>query len=302
MASWSEKMLQLLRRMNNFHLPGSSLESCLRFEVAGEQVGWISPRVESILGRFPAVFRPYGSTITFSSGLDTFESRSVAVDEVLQELRREATFTCLIGWRDEQYAVMPRYCDPPLMYMERAATSLFGVKRYGVHVNGYTQDSSGNLNMWLARRSLTKQTYPGRLDNMAAGGLAAGCSVRHTMVKECEEEACIPPGLAEQARPVGTVSYTYEDDEGIFPECQFVFDLELPLNFQPHIGDGEVQAFYYYPIEKVKDLLVSEEFKPNCAMVVLDFLIRHAIIEPDSGLLHSGGQISGHLVEFEIRI
>uniref|UniRef100_A0A672K1S8 Nudix hydrolase 20, chloroplastic-like n=1 Tax=Sinocyclocheilus grahami TaxID=75366 RepID=A0A672K1S8_SINGR len=146
---------------------------------------------------------------------------------------------------------MPRYCDPPLMYMERAATSLFGVKRYGVHVNGYTRDSSGNLNMWLARRSLTKQTYPGRLDNMAAGGLAAGCSVRHTMVKECEEEACIPPGLAEQARPVGTVSYTYEDEEGIFPECQFVFDLELPLNFQPHIGDGEVQAFYYYPIEKV---------------------------------------------------
>ncbi|XP_051760564.1 thiamin pyrophosphokinase 2 isoform X2 [Ctenopharyngodon idella] len=296
MASWSEKMLQLLRRMNNFHLPGSSLESCLRFEVAGEQVGWIPPKVASILGRFPSVFRPYGSAITFCSSVDTFESRSVAVDEVLQELRREASFTCLIGWRDEtlilsylsecisfqQYAVMPRYCDPPLMYMERAATSLFGVKRYGVHVNGYTRDSSGNLNMWLARRSLTKQTYPGRLDNMAAGGLAAGCSVRHTLVKECEEEACIPPGLAEQARPVGTVSYTYEDDEGIFPECQFVFDLELPLNFQPHIGDGEVQAFYYYPIEKVKDLLVSEEFKPNCAMVVLDFLIRHAIIEPDS--------------------
>ncbi len=42
---------------------------------------------------------------------------------------------------------------------------------------------------------------------------------------------------------------------------------------------------------QVKDLLVSEEFKPNCAMVVLDFLIRHAIIEPDSGLLHSGGQV-----------
>jgi len=42
---------------------------------------------------------------------------------------------------------------------------------------------------------------------------------------------------------------------------------------------------------QVKDLLVSEEFKPNCAMVVLDFLIRHAIIEPDSGL------VSNHLVE-----
>lgn len=44
---------------------------------------------------------------------------------------------------------------------------------------------------------------------------------------------------------------------------------------------------------QVKDLLVSEEFKPNCAMVVLDFLIRHAIIEPDSGL------VSDHQVEFD---
>lgn len=56
-------------------------------------------------------------------------------------------------------------------------------------------------------------------------------------------------------------SYTYEDDEGIFPECQFVFDLELPLNFQPHIGDGEVQAFYYYPIEKVKATI---DYKSVC--------------------------------------
>jgi len=85
----------------HYFIPGSSLESCLRFEVAGEQVGWISPKVASVLGRFPSVFRPYGSSITFCSSVDTFESRSVAVDEVLQELRREASFTCLIGWRDE---------------------------------------------------------------------------------------------------------------------------------------------------------------------------------------------------------
>ena len=39
----------------------------------------------------------------------------------------------------------------------------------------------------------------------AAGGLAAGISVKHTMVKECEVEACIPADIAETARPVSTV-------------------------------------------------------------------------------------------------
>lgn len=93
----------------------------------------------------------------------------------------------------QKYSVMPTFSDPPLMWMERAATSrfrhtmlafcmlplfelyeqtccytagLFGVKRYGVHINGYTVSSSGEVSMWLARRSHTKQTYPGLLDNM----------------------------------------------------------------------------------------------------------------------------------------
>lgn len=43
---------------------------------------------------------------------------------------------------------------------------MFGVKRYGVHVNGYTVGSDGEVSMWLARRCATKQTYPGLLDNV----------------------------------------------------------------------------------------------------------------------------------------
>ncbi|XP_028848465.1 thiamine pyrophosphokinase 2 [Denticeps clupeoides] len=282
-STWSDKMLLLLRRMNNFYLPGSSLERCLPFKVEGEQVGWLSPKVaSSTLSRFPAVFRPHGGAVSLAPSLDSYQKRSEAVDGVLQELREDETYACLKGWRHEKYEVMARYCDTPVMCMERAATSLFGIKRYGVHINGYTRNGNGGLSMWLARRSTTKQTYPGRLDNMAAGGLAAGCSVRQTLLKECEEEACIPASIAERARPVGTVSYTYEDDDGVFPESQFVFDLELPSDFKPQVGDGEVQAFYHYPIEKVKDLVASDEFKPNSAMVVLHFLIRHSIIEPDT--------------------
>ncbi|GAA6232862.1 nudix hydrolase 20, chloroplastic-like [Lates japonicus] len=159
---------------------------------------------------------------------------------------------------------------------------LFGVKRYGVHVNGYTVSDTGEVSMWLARRSPTKQTYPGLLDNVAAGGLSAGVGIKHTLVKECQEEACIPAATAEKACPVTTVSYTYEDEEGVFPESQFIFDLELPPKFKPRVGDGEVQHFYLLPIDKVKELLATDDFKPNSAMVVLDFLIRHSYIEPDT--------------------
>ncbi|XP_056130043.1 thiamin pyrophosphokinase 2 [Lampris incognitus] len=282
-ASWSDKMLQLLRRMNNFHSPGSSRATCLRFEIAGAQIGWIPPHVASVLKGYPGVFnRPHGGAISLCHNLDSYGSRSEAVDNVLQTLRKGRSLACLKGWRDEKYEVMAKFCDTPLMSMERAATSLFGVKRYGVHINGYSWSENGELRMWLARRSATKQTYPGLLDNLAAGGLAAGIGIKPTLIKECEEEACIPADIAKMARPVSTVSYTYEDEEGVFPECQFVFDLELPTEFKPRIGDGEVQDFYLLPIHEVKQLLVCDEFKPNCAMVVLDFLIRHSFIEPDT--------------------
>ncbi|XP_061590763.1 thiamin pyrophosphokinase 2 [Cololabis saira] len=280
---WSEKILQLLRRMNNFNLPGSGRAACFRFEISGAQVGWIPPHVAALLAQHPQVFSPpHGGAVALHPGLDTHQRRSEAVEALLQSLREEEQLTCLAGWRDEKYNVMSRFSEPPLMCMERAATSLFGVKRYGVHVNGYTVGAGGDVSMWLARRSKTKQTYPGLLDNVAAGGLAAGLGIKHTLIKECQEEACIPADLAAAARPVATVSYTYEDEEGVFPESQFVFDLQLPLGFRPRVGDGEVQDFYLLPIEKVKDLLATDDFKPNSAMVVLDFLIRHSFIEPDS--------------------
>ncbi|XP_066566080.1 thiamine pyrophosphokinase 2 isoform X2 [Amia ocellicauda] len=261
---------------------GSSQAKCCPFMVSGHQVGWVPPRVVTELGRFPEVFQLQRGTVELSPGLESYTQRSAAVDTVLHCLREENTFRCLRGWRDEKYEVMPQFCDPPMLCMERSATCLFGVKRYGVHINGFTRQPDGGVSMWVARRALGKPTYPGLLDNMVAGGLAAQTSITQTLVKECAEEACIPECIAKCAHPVSTVSYTYEDDEGVFPECQFVFDLEVPQGFTPQIGDGEVLEFYLWPMDKVKEALVTAEFKPNCALVVLDFLIRHSYLDPDT--------------------
>uniref|UniRef100_A0A1A8UEQ4 Nudix hydrolase domain-containing protein n=1 Tax=Nothobranchius furzeri TaxID=105023 RepID=A0A1A8UEQ4_NOTFU len=198
---WSEKILHLLRRMNNFYSTGVQPAAggrCWTLSRSGlvrEQVG--------SCGRCP----PESET----GGLHYLPER-----------------------------------------ME--GRGLFGVKRYGVHINGYTVGESGEVSMWLARRSRTKQTYPGLLDNVAAGGLAAGVGIRHTLIKECQEEACIPSAIAATARPVSTVSYTYEDEEGVFPESQFVFDLQLPADFRPRVGDGEVLEFHLLPIEKKRSI------------------------------------------------
>ncbi|XP_068607616.1 thiamin pyrophosphokinase 2 [Brachionichthys hirsutus] len=282
-STWSYKILKLLQKMNNFYLPGSCRADCARFELNKVRVGWVHPRVASLLTRHPDVFNlTPGGAVTLSDHLDSYARRSEAVDAVLRTLRREGALSCLQGWREEKYDVMPKYSDPPLMWMERAATSLFGVKQYGVHINGYTVSGNGQVSLWLARRSPNKQTYAGLLDHVAAGGLAAGDGIRQTVVKECLEEACIPVAIAQKARPVGTVSYTYSYHEEVFAESLFVFDLEVPLDFKPRVGDGEVQEFYLLPIDKVKELVATDEFKPNCAMVVLDFLIRHSFIEPDT--------------------
>nr|XP_056705869.1 uncharacterized protein LOC130477814 [Euleptes europaea] len=309
---WSERVRELLRRMNSFHraglrirqlyglirlafLLGSPKALCLPFVVAGLQVGHVPHSVARRLHQYPAVFSvsqgdEAPACLELNKQLVSFEERTAAVQGVLKQLREQEAFPCLKEWREELYSVMPYFCDTPLFSMERAATPLLGVKRYGTHLNGYTWQN-GEMLMWLGRRALNKPTYPGLLDNLAAGGIASGLGVRETLVKECQEEACIPAFLAAQAKPVGTVTYTYVGAQGgIYPECQFVFDLELPEDFVPQVGDGEVQEFYLWPLHKVKEAIVSPDFKPNCAMVALDFLIRHSYIQPDEAGTADGSQ------------
>ncbi len=49
-------------------------------------------------------------------------------------------------------------------------------------------------------------------------------------------------------------SYSLEDERGIFPETQFIFDLEIPSSFKPVNTDGEVQSFHLLSIEEVCEI------------------------------------------------
>ena len=67
----------------------------------------------------------------------------------------------------------------------------------------------------------------------------------------------------------------------VYPECQWIYDLPLPPSITPVPKDGEVESFMLMDLEEVKKRLAAGEFKPNCAVVMLDFLIRHGILTRD---------------------
>ena len=246
--------------------------------VAGTRVGWIEHGFAQTLAGFTDVFRVTDGAVTLAPRLDDYAQRSAAVAEVVGELVRRGIVT---GWRDERYPVATAYHAPALFEMERAAIPRFGIAAYGVHVNGLVRDGE-KIHLWIARRARDKQTYPGMLDNMVAGGQPVGIGLMANVVKEAREEAGVPPALAGRAVPVGCITYRFEAPDGLRPDVMFNFDLELPADFTPRNSDGEIDGFELMPVDRVMQVVAeSTAFKFNCNLVNIDFFVRHGLIPPD---------------------
>ncbi|ORY85675.1 NUDIX hydrolase domain-like protein [Protomyces lactucae-debilis] len=214
-------------------------------------------------------------------------------------------FGPLRGWRDEMYTVFAKRGTPALM-LERAACGLFGVVTYGAHLNAYVLPDPSLLppkpsleaikahrlrtRVWCPRRAMNKATYPGMLDNTVAGGISNGLSPFETIVKEADEEASIPEIVARtQILPVGVISYLYADGEVedragyIQPEVQYCFDIEVADPREagaiiPRPNDGESEAFELLDCNEILAIIKQGKFKPNCALVLIDFMIRRGIL------------------------
>ena len=99
------------------------------------------------------------------------------------------------------------------------------------------------------------------------------------VIKECLEEANIVDSVARKAKAVGAVSYVGQDEfNNLKRDVLFCFDLELPNDFIPAPVDGEVEYFEKRDLQWVIDTIIEggeNGYKPNCNLVVIDFLIRH---------------------------
>uniref|UniRef100_A0A1J3GMV5 Nudix hydrolase 20, chloroplastic n=2 Tax=Noccaea caerulescens TaxID=107243 RepID=A0A1J3GMV5_NOCCA len=220
-----------------------------------------------------------GSHVALNLTIEQPEDRTRAVADVIKVLAHKGIIP---GIRNELYPVKPSFDAPVFFSLERAAAPYFGLKGYGVHMNGYVE-RDGEKFLWIGKRSLTKSTYPGMLDHLVAGGLPHGISCGENVVKECEEEAGISKVIAERAIAVGAVSYMDIDQHCFKRDVLFCYDLKLPEDFVPQNQDGEVESFKLIPVAQVANVIRKTSFfKANCSLVIIDFLFRHGFIRPES--------------------
>jgi len=248
------------------------------FVIDGRALGRVGHDLARRLSDFPRVFQVGETAVVLNPALADFESRGRAVEDVLRPLSEAGK----VGrWRGEAYPVTRRWGEPPLMVLDRGAVPAFGVRGFGVHLNGLVQGPEG-LRVWVARRSRDKPTAPGKLDHIVAGGQPHGLGIRENLAKECAEEADIPAELAARAVAVGAVTYRCARPEGLRDDVLFCFDLDLPADFVPRNTDGEVESFSLWPIERVIETVrESDDFKFNVNLVILHLLIRRGFLGPD---------------------
>uniref|UniRef100_A0A0D9XCG9 Nudix hydrolase domain-containing protein n=1 Tax=Leersia perrieri TaxID=77586 RepID=A0A0D9XCG9_9ORYZ len=176
------------------------------------------------------------------------------------------------------YPITSSFGMPVYFSLERAAAPYFGIKAYGVHMNGYVE-KEGEKFLWIAKRSDTKQTFPGMLDHLVAGGLPYGISCEENVIKECEEEAGIPRSISSNTTSVGAISYMDIEGFRYKRDVLFCYDLKLPPDFIPNNEDGEVDSFRLIPVPHAANIIRRTHFfKPNCNLVIIDFLFRHGLL------------------------
>jgi 8-oxo-dGTP pyrophosphatase MutT (NUDIX family) len=183
--------------------------------------------------------------------------------------------------RGEMMPVLHRWGVAAIGQIDRAGLPALGLPAFGVHVNGFVRGPNG-LELWIGRRAMDRLVAPGKLDHLVAGGITMGLTAAQTLIKEANEEAGLPQGIARRAVPAGIVSYNLALSEGLRRDTLFVFDLELPPSIVPANRDGEVETFDLWPVARViENLRTSDDFKFNVGPVLIDFLIRHGLLDPD---------------------
>ena len=183
----------------------------------------------------------------------------------------------LPAWRDELYAIAPSFDAPMAFALERGAARWFGVRTYAAHVNGFVGEGAA-VRLWFARRSATKAIDPGMLDNLVGGGIAAGATVRDTVIREAWEEAGIPASVARTARAYGTVRLRRALPDGLQDETIYVHDLALADAFFPANQDGEAVEHRLLDLTTSARLIAATDgpdvVTVDASLVTLDFLLR----------------------------
>ncbi len=246
-----------------------------RFSISSHPLGWIADdQADFLVGRGLAKHCDAGIGIS-GGGFISVSAHLARIVAALDEAKLMATP------RREMTPVLRKWGLGPCAEIDRAGLPALGLPAFGVHVNGYVNTADG-LHLWIGHRARDRQVAPGKLDHLVAGGITMGYSAGETVIKEAEEEAGLSADIAARARPVGQVTYRLSLPEGLRNDTLFIYDLELPQGVVPVSNDDEVERFELMPIAQVIEILrETDDFKFNVNLVLIDFLARHGLLDPD---------------------
>lgn len=248
----------------------------LPFALADTVVGSVARVHLDALAAFAPWLHVDLQRITLTSPAGERDAAFATINQALREAGH------IVAWRNETYAVVLQHGEPPLALIERAASRFWGTLTFGAHCNGYVAGADGRpTHLWIARRSYSKPTDPGLLDNLVGGGVPWNQTPFDTLVREGWEEAGLSPEQMRTATP-GSVMQLHRDiPEGLQHEHLFAFDLRLPPDVRPVNQDGEVCELHCLPVAEALERAATGEMTVDAALTTLDFALRHGLLPPD---------------------
>ncbi|KUI61185.1 hypothetical protein VP1G_08358 [Cytospora mali] len=209
-----------------------------------------------------------------------------AIQELVDSARESQVFPRLGKKTREQFPIVGARFN---IGIERSAFSLFGIIGRGAHMTVYVRTEQG-LKFWIPRRGATKSTYPSMLDQAVAGGVARGETPLECIAREASEEAGLSADMVrEKVVGAGTVTWFNVSDDraggepGLMnPGILYVYDLEVGEDIEFEPAEDDIESFVLMGTDDVRQALLGGKFKPSCAMVMLDFFIRHGLISAEN--------------------
>ena len=128
---------------------------------------------------------------------------------------------------------------------------------------------------------MTKETNPGKLDQLVAGGIST--TPLDTIHKECFEEAGLEGNLLTNLKLADKVSRWTRGKLQVKAATNYVYDLELQPEFNPVNMDNEVESFHLLSVEEATERL--GEFKPDAQLVMINFLKRFGYIDCNADMV-----------------
>lgn len=231
--------------------------------LAGRVAGWITPRATACVERMPGV------RVTDEAVYVTAVPRQrLTLDVLMAEMARVLNENgCLRGWRGELLDVYGE--GRRLCVLERAAMRPLGLLTKAVHLNAWSADGG----MWIARRSLTKPTDPGKWDTLVGGLVGASEPLDTSLVRESFEEAGLQPGDLRERSPLRVILRMHRRlPEGYQVEDVLVSDCVLPDGVTPVNQDGEVSEIRLAGVEEVVSMLEADAFTHEAEACILESL------------------------------